>query len=327
MIKIRLPIIIRICFIILCIGLAGCSSDKDQAVISENKPSEIPETNVTGVPEISPLPTDKAQIEPSNFPTEDSIDTTDYKQYLNKIWIVKNWDGEAYDYSSFFISKIENGVCEGKLSTASIAEPDFYFYSFDSATNLGDLSGTVNNGVAECQFSDSDGNKGNVILVFKENDEIEATIEYMDLGSAYEDLSLDGNYLFRPYNLADIEDITILNEHSFAVDLESWGSVCFVSGKFDTGRTIHPVAYLTNEHNDILYEFGAPFQTGTEIIEASIKDMNEDGLKDVMVITAFTEDPDIEHIEWIFLQMDDGLFYENNLNEEINISGEDTDMD
>jgi len=279
MIKIRLSIILSICFIILCVGLTGCAIN--------------------------------------DFPSKGSIDTIDYNQYRKKIWVVKSWNGGAYDYSSFFISKIENRVVEGKLSTSSVAKPDFYFYSLDPSKYLGDLSGTVNNGVAKCQFSDKDGNKGNVTLVFKEDNEIEATIEYTDKGSAYKDLSLDGNYLFRPYNLADINlaginEITLLEDHSFAVDLNSWGSVNFVSGESNTGDKIHPVVYLTNEHDDILYDFAAPFKTGSEITEASIKDINEDGLKDVTIFTGFN-DPNIEHIEWIFFQMDNGLFYNSNL--------------
>lgn len=61
-------------------------------------------------------------------PTKENIDTIDYNQYLKKIWIVDSWDGREwdYDYPSFFITKIENEVLEGKLKTSSIAMPDFF---------------------------------------------------------------------------------------------------------------------------------------------------------------------------------------------------------
>ncbi|WP_167956256.1 hypothetical protein [Anaerosporobacter faecicola] len=246
------------------------------------------------------------------MPSEDSSKVIDYNQYLKKIWVMKNWAGGGYNYFSFFISRIEDGVIEGKLSTGSIAEPEFYFYSFDSTTNLGDLTGTVNNGIAECKFSDQDGNEGNVTLIFKENDEIEVTIEYTDKGSAYKDLSLDGNYHFRPYNLTDLEDFIPLKEYSFEKKINSWGSVNFVSGEVNHGDRFYPAAYLTNEYDDIFYEFQASFQTGTKIIEVSIKDINGDGLEDIKIVTAF-EDSYIENIEWIFYQRDDGLFYNSNL--------------
>ncbi len=300
-------------FIILIIGLTGCGSIKDKSDISESSPSAISKTNETSIPDTSTAHVTVMPTKPSTSPSGDNVKAINYNHYLKKIWAVKSWNGGTYDYFSFFISKIENGVIEGKLSTGSIAFPDFFFYSFEPSKYLGDLSGTVNNSVAECWFSDKVGNKGKITLVFKDNDEIEAKIKYTEKGEAYKDLSLDGNYIFRPYNFADIENITSLEELSFVVDLDSWGSVNFVSGESDTGKVAHPVAYLTNEHDDILYEFAAPFQTGTEIIDASIKDINGDGLKDVMIVTAFTEDPDIEHIEWIFFQNDDGLFYDSDL--------------
>lgn len=311
--KINITAISTIFFIILIIGLTGCGSIKDKSDISENSPSTISKTNETSIPDTLTAHVSDMPTKTSASPSGDNVKAIDYNQYLKKIWVVKSWNGGAYEFFSFFILKIENGVIEGKLSTGSIADPDFFFYSLEPSKYLGNLSGTVNNDVAECQFSDEVGNKGSVTLVFKENGEIEAKIKYTDRGEAYKNLSIDGKYIFRPYNLKDIEYITSLEEHSFVVDLNSWGSVNFVSGESDTGKVIHPVAYLTNENDDILYEFAAPFQTGTEIIDASIKDINGDGLKDVIIVTAFTEDPDIEHIEWIFLQNNDGLFYDSDL--------------
>lgn len=314
MIKERLLIII-ICLIILCIGLTGCEKNKSKVDFIENQPTRIIEKNGTSISDTSQSPTDIEQTETSNFRSKDSIDIIDYNQYLKKIWIVDNWNNEIYDYFSFFISKIENGVIEGKLKTYDLAIPDFYFFRLKPSKYLGNFSGTISNGVAECQFSDKVGNKGNVTLVFKENNEIEATIEYTEKESAYDDISLDGNYLFRPYNLADIKEFDLIEEHSFAVDLNSWGSVNFVSVEFNRGNVVFPIVYLTNANDDILYEFNV-FQTGSEIIDASIKDLNGDGLKDILITTGFS-DPDIEHIEWIFFQMDDGLFCDSTLNGEM----------
>lgn len=277
-----------ISFLILIINLVGCGSI---------------ETEISKV-----MPT-----KPISSPSGENIKAIDYNQYLKKIWVVKNWSGGDYD-SSFFISRIENGIIEGKLSTGSIAYPDFYFYSLEPSKYLGDLSGTVNIGVAECQFSDKVGNKGNVTLLFKENNEIEAKIKYTDKGEAHKDLSLDGDYIFRPYNLTDVKDFIPLKEYSFAIDLNSWGNVKIVSGEVNHGDKVYPAAYLTNEHDDILYRFQASFKTGSKIIEDSIKDINNDGLKDVMITTEFIDNPGAGHIEWIFYQMSNGLFYDSEHN-------------
>ncbi|WP_425449543.1 hypothetical protein [Dethiothermospora halolimnae] len=231
------------------------------------------------------------------------------EQYLRKIWVVDDWDGGAYYYSSFFISKINNKILDGKFSIHSIAEPDFYFYSLEPSKYLGSLYGTINNGEAECHFNDKVGNKGNVKLIFEESDKITATIEYTDKGDIYEDLYLDGTFSFRPYNLDDIDNFTVLKDHSFAVDLNSWGNVNFVSGKVDTGRVIHPVAYLTNKDNDIFYSIDVAFKTGSEINDVKIVDINNDGLKDIKIVTSFIGDPEIDPITFTFLQDDDGLFF------------------
>lgn len=132
---------------------------------------------------------------------------------------------------------------------------------------MGDLSGIVNNGIAECRFSDKVGNKGDLTLVFKENDELEAKIKYTSKANAYKDLSLDGDYICRPYKLSDIKDFILRTEHSFVNDLNSWGSVNFVSGDVDHGDKVYPAAYLTNDNGDILYKFRAPFQTGFKEID------------------------------------------------------------
>ncbi|WP_372999654.1 hypothetical protein [Lutispora sp.] len=312
MIKIGLPIILSI---IICVGLVGCTNYKDKAVITENQPSEITEVNGKSISGTAQPPADAVQIKTSDPTSKGGMVTIDYSQYLKKIWVVISWNGGTYEYSSFFISKIKDGKIEGKFSTRTIAMPDFYYYSLKPSKYLGVLNGTIKNGIAECYFSDKAGNKGHVTLVFNKNDEIEATIKYTDKEEHYNDLSLDGIFLFRPYNLEDIESFTQFEDLSFTVDLNSWGNVNFVAGESDGSNKVHPVAYITNEHDDILYEFKASFQTGSEIIETSIMDINEDGLKDVVIITAFN-DPDIEHIERVFLQTDDGLFYSSRLDAE-----------
>ena len=84
-------------------------------------------------------------------------------------------------------------------------------------------------------------------------------------------------YTFRPYNLTDVQNRDLQREHSFEAELNSWGRVNIVM-TIITGNKPYPMAYLTNEHNDILYEFTAPYPTDTEILQISLQDVNEDGL-------------------------------------------------
>lgn len=326
MIKIRSYVIAGICFIVFSFVLTGCAAN------SKNQPSET--TEATGI--ISRSFTASEGTDADNYPEEDWLEEIAYDQFLKKIWVVKDWDGWAYSHLfSFSISKIEHGLIEGRLSTGAIAFPRFYSSTYlDSpyAPNFADIKnlpktnlyGAIINGVFECQFDDKYGNKGNVSLVFKENDEIEATIKYTSRNELLNGLPLDGTYLFRSYNLTDIGDFTKNEKNSFAVDLNSWGSVYFVSveiwGEKSYGSKImFPEAYLTDEQDNILYKFGSLSKTATKIMDVSIEDINRDGLKDVKIITGFLDYntslilPDMPYIEYIFFQMDNGLFYDSNL--------------
>lgn len=131
--KICLYIILSINFILVCMSLAGCSSVKEEVIPIDKRPSNSTESNVTIMPEISQSTTDIIQTEPCNTPTKEGLDMIDYNQYLKKIWVVDSgddWEWD-YDYPSFFITKIENEVIEGKLKTSSIAMPDFFFWRMD----------------------------------------------------------------------------------------------------------------------------------------------------------------------------------------------------
>lgn len=325
--KILLVSISIICIITFNVSLTGCANIKNKSGIPENHPATTSKTNGTSILNASPASATVMPTQPSSSPSGDNIKEIDYDQYLKKIWVVKSWNGGAYDYSSFFISKIKNGVIEGKLSTSSIAKPDFYFYSLDPSKYLGDLSGTIKNGVAECQFSDKVGNKGNVTLSFKENNNIEATIKYTDKGQAYKNLSLDGNYLFRPYNLVDIDGFAQLKDQSFKVDLNTWGNVNFVSGKQDGGKNISMKFYLTNEEGDILYDFGSVYPNNLNVKAVSFPDINKDGFKDVIIIIADAKHDDVDNVSRIYFQKNDGTFYyDEKLNVDLNISGNNTDI-
>lgn len=289
---------------ILIIMLAGCNSNSDFNYVHGNNFSETSEITE----ETTRIKTEIVEAPNNTSPSNIDINSIDYNQYLKKIWVVDSWDGGAYsDSFSFVITKIESDVIEGKISTGAIVTT-FYIHPLNQSKHLGDLSGTIYNGVAECHFRDENGNKGKVTLTFKENDKIDAVIKYTSKAEYYAKESLDGSFSFKPYNLADIQVLVVDEELSFKVNLNSWGDVHFVSGKIP-GHKPYPNAYLTNDQNDILYEFGAPYQVASEILDVSIEDITGDGLKDVKIITYFPILPDAIRIEWIFNQLENGLFY------------------
>lgn len=328
--KIRLTAISIICIITFNVGLTGCANIKDNSDISDNHPSTISKTNGTSTPDPSPAPATVMPTQPCSSPSGDNIKAIDYNQYIKKVWIVKSWTEGAYDYSSFCIFKIANKKIEGKLSTTVIAIPDYYYYLPDHLGYLGNLTGTINNDTAECQFSDKNGNKGNVKLVFKENDEIEATIIFTYKSQIYKDLSLNGTFLFKPYNLKDIGggrgSFSSFNDQCFTVDLNSWGKVNFVSGKIISERHIPTVAYLTNKDGDIFYDFTSFLPNNVNVKAVSFKDVNKDGLKDLIIILNVGDDSSW-HLARVLFQNPVGSFhYDDKLSQEVNESGNNKDI-
>ena len=72
---------------------------------------------------------------------------------------------------------------------------------------------------------------------------------------------------------------------------------------------------MTDLEGNILYELYSGYKTGSEVSDVIIEDMNEDGLKDIGIITLFTiyaDESDFYYlIRWNLYQMEDGRFYLN----------------
>ena len=229
------------------------------------------------------------------------------EDYLYKIWIPENWDGSDTgtphdDAISFYITDIENGIIKGRLFEGFIARPN---------KNLTEFSGRIENGIGKVKFVNKYGNEGEIEIIFISENEMQVSLNYIQIKDYKETVSIEDGSIYKPYNLQDKKDfITII--FSKETNIDSWGNVKLVGGRFDTTRAFYGVAYLTNENGDILYEFQAPFRTGAWIVEGYVEDINGDGLLDVRLIERFDAD-DIEDAEWIFLQEEDGLFSDGEL--------------
>lgn len=302
--------------------MTGCTSDISNiptdvsaAIYQTNDSSTLPGTS------------EPVTAQQSSSPKEDNSDAINYDQYLKKVWVVKTWTSEeAYYYSSFSISNISNGKIEGKFSAAGIAMPDSLAYTAN-------LTGTIKNGIAECVFSNKRGDTGNVQLTFISSDEIEATIKYTFISEALKDFApyeaLDGIFEFKPYNISDIrgtdnKGFNYFKDFCFALDLNSWGSVNFVSGKVVIEDRIPTRAFLTNDTGDIFYEYSFP--TNVDFFAVSYQDVSKDGLKDLITIYGIVDDITTK-TAFLFIQNEDGAFKINSpLSQEINESGNNSDI-
>lgn len=235
----------------------------------------------------------------------------DYGIYLNKIWILNEWEMEdihVHDNGfSFYITRISKGKIEGKISTGRyIARPNYYTDSVSGTRNYPEFLGSIFDGNAKCHFKDRQGNEGMLEIELIDENHVTASVEYIDIVKKEEAVSAEGQYSFRPYNLSDEESWRTVNV-VVERDMGIWGDVRIVGGIATTGRFDYGFACLVNENGDIFYEFGAPFRTGAEIVDIYTEDYNGDGRMDVKLIEQYCED-DTKSFEWLFLQREDGTF-------------------
>jgi len=195
--------------------------------------------------------------------------------------------------------------------------------------DIAELEGTVINETAKCQLvNDSRENKGTVELLLKPDNTLAATITITER-SGDTIMSLpEGTFEFTPYNLKNINGLELIKDQTFMVDLNSWGNVNFVLGQLTGGNHIPVEFYLTNEEEDILYNFNTVLPYSVDVKAVSFQDVNKDGLKDIIIIVEDNYDgASGEPLAAVYLQEADGSFTNNNeLNQEINDSGNNKDV-
>ncbi len=238
------------------------------------------------------------QIIPSEEGTPKVIN---YSEYLRKAWVVDEWEGDVYEYPlSFRISSIEDGEITGFMASGRVAVQNYDFYEPDN------FSGSLDNGRAICQFDNGRGRTGEITIDFMEYDNIEASITFTSQDASRTEY-VNGVYVFRPYNISDLYLAIPGKEQKIETELDSWGTVFLTTEQIDAGTKSYSLTLLTNSDNDILYEIGTPFKVGMEVAEIEVKDFNEDGLKDIRVLTWGIQDHSFE-LDFIFYQNEDGSF-------------------
>lgn len=238
-------------FLLLCIIVAGCSSEKESC--------------------------------------------TDYAQYLNKIWIVadKSIEESTQESFSFVITKMESDYVEGQYtSEKNVVNPQ--------KDLSGRFTGKMVGSEMQCQLWYEEEEAGNMVLSPTIDNRLNAAIEYR---------GADRELTFKVYNIEDLKptDIILDQNRAITVDVDKWGKVQIIRGIMYSDDS-YPVAFMTNEQGDILYEFQAEYESGTLIKEIEVLDFNKDGLKDVNIVTRDYDD-EMEPVHWLFYQEEGATFY------------------
>ena len=301
---------ILVAIFIVLLFLAGCGNSTSINMPQQNQDSKIVEPTSNG--EITKSPEATTPII-----TNSTSNTIDYNQYMKKTWIKSENDSSQESGVSFTITKIENNEITGELTVVGLGQ--------SCPNTVADLTGIINNDTAECHFTDSRGNEGTIKLIFKSVDTIDATISLTNKSDDDIAQPPEGTFQFSALNLKDIKEFSPMEEHSFILELNSWGKVRFVSGKFTSDDYVPVGFYLTDKDGDILYGFEPTITYNVDIKAVSFKDVNNDGRKDIIIIAAYSDDS--EYLATVYLQKPDGSFGNDpELDQEINDTGSNKDV-
>lgn len=218
--------------------------------------------------------------------SEKTKELIDFQKIEKRTWLVSEWDrNEAYQDISIVFTKISDGIVEGYFLTNQRIRSDFDIYSKNSKQS-GRITGTISNNIADCKLECKEyGIKGTVRIVFKSDDEIEASIKYTE---KTDDEIKDKAVTMKPYTLKDMESNRVtFEDKSSSVDLKEWGGKINFVSRYRTDNK-HKVLflYLTDSNDRVLYDFSQPIPlpSGINIKEFSFMDLNKDGRKDFILI-------------------------------------------
>lgn len=246
----------------------------------------------------------------NRFGDEQSMNNTiyNYKAYIGKTWVEEN---STENVVSFSIHSIIDNRLEGELSFPEKAVPSSY--------DINNLTGEVIGDVADCEFSDSAGNKGTIKLLF-ENNKIKASVKFSSKSKQLE--PLDGEFTFRTYKLSDLEEFDIIDEKASTRYVNPIGEVSFIpiSIPSDTHEPII-VMYLTNNDDEIIFRFYPDLPRGVDVAHVDRLDINDDSLDDILIVYK-AEDYKGDILEFVvsFVQQADFVFlndrtFDNKINE------------
>ncbi|MCH5280644.1 MAG: hypothetical protein J1E61_04180 [Lachnospiraceae bacterium] len=299
---------LAVLFVILFLILPGCGRQEEELAVSSNALRiKMVRTGWAW----SWLSLDAELIAAIEESMRDLNLDTDYEKYFRKIWTTEPIS--AYSAPpSFVITEIEKGQIKGLFATADIWVPYTYKLTYDPPNNVGFFSGSINDGKAVCEFSDSSGNKGTLVFRFMGEEGIEVEIDYSSTGNRANGFKLDeqwdGTYQFRPLKLSDWQHkFSEEDEKRWQIELEEWGRVQLVTElNMMEAAHVFPDAYLVDEEENILYRIPM-INTGYEHYDSlkfEFYDHDGNGRKDIIV----RGQVDTEKISVIYYQMENGWF-------------------
>ncbi|MEQ8154783.1 MAG: hypothetical protein ABRQ25_07875 [Clostridiaceae bacterium] len=246
-----------------------------------------------------------------------SAAAVDFSKYTGD-WAVEENLKEDFKYGiRLNITVDKDGNLKGQLSNAT-----------ENVTHIAavEIKGKIQNNNLTLTFdNDNWDHSGTISMSFKEK-EIALSVKY-DSGSNKNNLwgigegtftliDSDTKVTMTLYSLKS-GGFSIIENQCFSVSIENFGSVKFISGSKREDVNTKAVFYLIDNKNTVLYKFPEFYGNSAgmfKTIEAvSFKDVNSDGLKDIIIITSVNKGGDTEDTIVSSIYFQKGMSFINNI--------------
>lgn len=270
--------IIAAVLISMSISLLGCGNDqaKTQAASSASAVSSKDSSS------------EKQQISSSQT---SGVSEVNYSNYSGN-WVTERNLKEDFKYGIVVsINADKDGNLKGQISDST-----------ENLTHISnvDIRGQIQDNKFIYNFS-NDGwdHNGTIRMDFKENN-IVLTIKYNAGSSENNSWGIgEGTFTLISENtkinrtLNDLKDggLQVIENQCFPISLNSYGRVRFISGSKREDCTTIVNFYLLDDENNVLYKlpsfYGNEKGMFNNILAVSFKDVNNDGLKDIIIIADY----------------------------------------
>lgn len=319
----------------ISISALGCTKkENSQTDIKNNNQIEETETsqNKNTEDNLDKNKTDDNNLsENKNSQSNNSKNISDYSKYSGN-WVNEDLLIDDYKYgTSVKLNVDKNGTVTGII-----------FSSTENLTHISELeiSGHIDNNKLSYEFDDDGWEHGGIVDIdFKENS-IVLNIKYTKgnndstlwgIGEGSFTLIKDTTPVKR--TLTNLKDggLSVIENQTFNTTFENYGNVKFISGSKREDASDIPVFYIADKYENILYKLPAFYGNDAvrvkEITCVAFMDLNDDSLKDILIIGIFTDGIKETHLANIYFQNGKEFKNDEALDDKINNSGRNKNME
>lgn len=321
--------IVLVSIILISILMAGCGNGK-----MKNESINSTQNSTQNSIQSSDNNISKEQGS-NNVTTQNSTNPaveTNYSNYSGT-WVTETNLKDDFKYGMVVSIKVDRaGNLQGQVSDAT-----------ENLTHISnvDIKGKIQDNKFTFNFNeDGWGHSGIIKLDFKEN-KIVLTITYSP-NSSKNNLWGIGEGTFTLINnntkinrtLDNLKDggLQVIENQCFSVSLENYGKVKYISGLKREDANDIAVFYLIDGKNNVLYKlpdfYGNKKGRFNNIRAVSFNDVNNDGLKDIVIIADYRvgSNSSTTPISSIYVQKDKTFINNENLDDKINASSNNKDI-